>query len=354
MMMRIILLLPVLQLIIVGYAAQMDVERIPTIICDEDRTAASLKLSRQIDASRYFEVVAAPPDRRRIKPILDAAAARVAIIIPRGYQAALKSGRPAQVGVVMDGADATTSRIAASYLERMLSDRSLAIARQRLATHGAHVAMPPVHLSASIWYNPRLRSRDYMMPGVVGLIILVLMLSLSTVAIVREREVGTLERLTMAPITPAELMLGKLLPYLLLSFVVTAIAMAVAYLWFHMPMRGSPVFFYAASAIFAVNTLGLGLFMSALARTQQQAILTNVFVIMPSILMSGFIAPIRNMPQVVQYLTYLIPLRYFLEIARGIALKGYGPADVWPQGLALIALTVAAVVAGAFMLRRGL
>lgn len=354
MMMRVIAVLPVIQLIIVGYAAQMDVEHIPTIICDEDRTFASRELARRIDGSRYFDVVAAPGDHRRIKPMLDAAKAKVAVIIPPGYQRALLKGRRAHVGVVLDGADATTSRIAASYLEGMLSEHATEMVRAGLASKGATIVVPPVVLNSSVWYNPDLRSRDYMVPGVVGLIVLILTLSLSTVAIVREREVGTLERLTMAPISPTELIMGKLLPYLIVALVVAGIALSVAYFLFHMPMRGSAAFFYGTVVLFAVNTLGLGLFMSSLARTQQQAILTNVFVIMPSILMSGFIAPIRNMPLVVQKVTYLIPLRYFLEIARGVCLKGYGPADVWVQLTILALLTVAGLAAGGMMLRRGL
>ncbi len=351
---RIIVVLPIVQLLLVGYAAQMDVEHIPTALCDEDATAASRRIALKIEGSRYFRVVPSPADHRRIKPLLDAGRARVAVIIPRGYQKALAQGRQAQIGVVLDGADATTSRIAAGYLQSLLAEESLRYLELRLAAGGRRIELPPVNLRPALWYNPELKSRDYMVPGVVGLIVLVLTLSLSTVAIVREREVGTLERLVMAPLSPGELVLGKLVPYLFIALFQAAVALALAHLLFGLPCRGDPLFLYGMVVLFAINSLGVGLFMSSLARTQQQAILTNVFFIMPSLLMSGFIAPIRNMPVVVQYLTYAIPLRYFLEIARGVCLKGLTPIEVWPQIGALVGLTVAVLVAGSLMLRRRL
>ncbi|MCX7600114.1 MAG: ABC transporter permease, partial [Armatimonadetes bacterium] len=354
MVLRVVLVLPVVQLFFVGYAARLDVEDIPTAFCDEDRTAASRGLARCLSSAGYFRLVPGPADHRALQAMLDHGAAKVAILVPRGYAAAVASDRPAEIGVFLDGSDATTARIAAGYLEMVLGAENLRLATQRLARKGLPVELPPVVLRPSIWYNPALRSRDYMVPGVVGLIILVLTLMLSTIAIVREREAGTLERLIMAPVSPSELLVGKMLPYFAIATVEAALALAVARLWFHIPLRGELWFLYSSILLFALNTLGLGLFMSSLASTQQQAILTNIFVILPSILMSGFISPIRNMPVVVQWLTYLIPLRYFLEIVRGVCLKGLTPVEVWPQLLALAGLTVVTVVGGSLALRRGL
>jgi len=348
------IILPIVQLFLIGYAAQLDVDNIPTAICDEDRSPASRDIARLIEGAGYFRLVAAPPDHRQIQRLMDAGRAKVAVIVPRGYQRALLSGRDAQVGVALDGADATTARIAASYLQQVLAKESLHVVCERLRRAGMNADLPPLELRPSIWYNPELRSRHFMLPGVIGIIILTLTLSFSALGIVREREIGTLERLTMAPIGPAELIIGKLMPYLAIAMLDAALALVVAGFWFELPCRGSVLFLYSAMLLFAVNALGLGLFVSSVARTQQQAMLTNVFVILPSILMSGFIAPISNMPQLVQYLTYFIPLRYFVEISRGVCLKGLTSIELWPQLAALTALTVVTLVAGALMLRRRL
>ena len=351
---RIIFGLPIMQLFLIGYAATMDVDHIPTALCDQDATGSSRQLALRLAGSSYFDLVAAPRDHRQIKELLDWRRVKLAVIVPHGYERGLAEGRPVQIGLVLDGADATTARIASSYLQAMLADEGMRRVEFRLEKMGAHVKLPPVVLDPAIWYNPDLKSRDYMVPGVLGMVVLTLILSLTTVALVAEREKGTLERLTMAPISPLELMLGKTGPYLGVGMVIGGLTLLVAKGWFGIPVRGSILFLYGAIVLFAISTIGVGLFMSALARTQQQAILTNVFVIMPSMLMSGFVAPIRNMPLVVQKLTYLIPLRYFLEIARGVCLKGLTPAEVLPQVLALAGLTVAALVAGAAMLRRRL
>ncbi len=353
-LLRMAIILPIVQLFLIGYAAQLDVDNIPTAICDEDRSPASRDIARLIEGAGYFRLVAAPPDHRQIQRLMDAGRAKVAVIVPRGYQRALLSGRDAQVGVALDGADATTARIAASYLQQVLAKESLHVVCERLRRAGMNADLPPLELRPSIWYNPELRSRHFMLPGVIGIIILTLTLSFSALGIVREREIGTLERLTMAPIGPAELIIGKLMPYLAIAMLDAALALVVAGFWFELPCRGSVLFLYSAMLLFAVNALGLGLFVSSVARTQQQAMLTNVFVILPSILMSGFIAPISNMPQLVQYLTYFIPLRYFVEISRGVCLKGLTSIELWPQLAALTALTVVTLVAGALMLRRRL
>ena len=354
MTMRAIIGLPIIQMVLIGYAANLDVDHIRTAFYDQDRSAASRALASRMEGSGYFRLVPSPPDMREVQRALDAGRVKAAVIVMPNYARDLAAGRSAQIGLLLDGTDATTARIAASYLENMLAEQNRRLVQQRLAARGRRLPLPPIALVPSIRYNPNLRSRDFMVPGVVGLIILTLTLSLSTVAIVREREMGTLERLVMAPIAPGELIVGKMLPYLAVALFESGVALAIAHLWFGVPIRGSLAFLYATVVLFAINTLGLGLLMSSLARTQQQAVLTNVFVIMPSMLMSGFVAPISNMPVIVQYLTYAIPLRYFLQIVRGVMLKGLTPAELWPQVLALAALTVVAMVAGAAMLRRRL
>jgi len=354
MTMRAIIGLPIIQMVLIGYAANLDVDHIRTAFYDQDRSAASRALASRMEGSGHFRLVPSPPDPREVQRALDAGRVKAAVIVMPNYARDLAAGRSAQIGLLLDGTDATTARIAASYLENMLAEQNRRLVQQRLAARGRRLPLPPIALVPSIRYNPNLRSRDFMVPGVVGLIILTLTLSLSTVAIVREREMGTLERLVMAPIAPGELIVGKMLPYLAVALFESGVALAIAHLWFGVPIRGSLAFLYATVVLFAINTLGLGLLMSSLARTQQQAVLTNVFVIMPSMLMSGFVAPISNMPVIVQYLTYAIPLRYFLQIVRGVMLKGLTPAELWPQVLALAALTVVAMVAGAAMLRRRL
>ncbi len=349
---RILFILPIIQLILVGYAARLDVTELATAICDEDRTAASIALARRIDGSPYFACIPAPPDHRAVQALLDTRRVRVAIIVPRGYQRAIAAGRPAQIAVCLDGTDTTTARIAAAYIEGLLADINASIVLRWLRRRPGLGKPPAIHLRPTILYNPRLASRDYMVPGVVGLVILVLLLSLSTVAIVRERELGTLERLLMAPLSPWEFIAGKLLPFLAIGMIDAAVVLALAHFWFHIPIRGSVAFLYACIVLFALNTLGVGLMTSSIARTQQQAILTSIFIILPSILLSGFVAPIPNMPRWLQAITYAIPLRYFLVIVRGVCLKGLGPADVWPEIAALATLTFAAIAVGAAAIRR--
>ncbi|MFO7946012.1 MAG: ABC transporter permease [Armatimonadota bacterium] len=354
LLLRMALLLPVVQLFLIGYAAQFNLDNIPTAICDEDLTPASREVVQTIEGAGYFQLVPASTDHRDIQGLMDSGRARVAVIIPRGYQRKLQSGAGAQIGLVLDGADATTSRIAAAYIESMMASQNLRIVRARLTAAGVRLPTPPIKLKPSIWYNPDLRSRHYMLPGVIGIIILTLTLSFSSLGIVREREIGTLERLNMAPISPSELIVGKLIPYLLIAIIAALVALLFAKYWFHQPMRGNIVFMFGAIMLFAINTLGLGLFMSSLASTQQQTMLGNMFVILPSILLSGFIAPIRNMPEVIQWFTYAIPLRYFVEMARGCCLKGLGPTELLPQIAALSILTLALFIAGAISLRRRL
>ncbi len=354
MVMRLVFLAPLIELVMVGYAITMDVELVPCAICDEDHTRASQQLVQKIDASPRFQLVSGPAQHGQVKQLLDRRRAKLVVVIPRGFQDALLSGRTAQISLVLDGSDATTARVALAYLQGMIAEENVRIINWRIRRSGRTQTLPLFEMRPAIWFNPELKSRDYMIPGLVGLIVLMLAFNLSTLAIVREREMGSLERLIMAPISPAELAAGKLLPYFGLGLIEAVLVLGLAKLWFNIPIRGSVLFVYAAIVIFTLCNLGLGLFVSAIVRTQQQAMLTNVFVIMPSILMSGFIAPIRNMTPVIRELTYLIPLRHFLEIVRGVCLKGLTPVEVWPQLAILLGLTVAALLGGMVALRRRL
>jgi len=243
--------------------------------------------------------------------------------------------------VIVDGTDNTTAGVVMGYLGGIVSRYARDILIERRMRMGAHmIAIPSVEDRTRIWYNPELRSVNYMVPGVLAMILMVVTTILTSLAIVREREIGTLEQLIVTPIKATELMIGKTIPFVAIGFIDMTLIMLVARLWFHVPMAGSVLLLYALAAIFLPTSLGLGLFISTVSRTQQQATMTSFFINMPSMLLSGFMFPIANMPKVVQMITYVIPMRYFLEIVRGIFLKGVGIDVLWPQALALLILGV--------------
>jgi ABC-2 type transport system permease protein len=330
----IIIIAPILQLTMLGYAATTDVRDVPMIVVDDDRSMESRELVSRFEASQNFVVTDTLSSLRDVDTYLDRGRAWMALTIPADYGERIKNGQPAVIQVVADGTDANSTNVALGYAGNLVAS----YARELAAAAGHGPVVPLVRLEPRVWFNPQLESRDFMIPGILALLLLVITTNLSSMAIVREREVGTLEQLNVTPIARWELIVGKLLPYALIGLLDVLLVVAVALLWFEVPLRGSFTLLLLMCVIYLLSTLGLGLFVSTISRTQQQAMMTSsFFFLIPMVFLSGFVFPIQNMPEPVQKVTYLIPLRYFLVILRGIFLKGVGLETLWPQALALLA-----------------
>jgi ABC-2 type transport system permease protein len=329
-----VLIAPIMQLILLGYAATTDVRNVPMIVVDQDRSVASRELVSRFDASENFLVVDSLSSIGGIDEYLDSGDAWMALAIPADYGDRVATGRPAVVQVVADGTDANSTNVALGYAGSLVS----AYERELAARSGAAPATPLVTAEVRVWFNPQLESRIFMVPGILALLLLVITTNLSSMAIVRERELGTLEQLNVTPLARWQLIAGKLLPYAAIGMLDVLLVVAVAVGWFEVPLRGSFWLLLAMCLVYLLSTLGLGLFVSTISRTQQQAMMTaSFFFLIPMVFLSGFVFPIENMPEIVQPVTYLVPLRYFLIILRGIFLKGVGLETLWPQALALLA-----------------
>jgi len=338
----IVIMAPLVQLTLLSYAATTDVRDVPLLVVDADRSTESRDLLSRFEASDHFVIVGEAGSARDIDGWLDSGEAWMAVSIPADYGARVRSGRTVLVQVVADGTDANSTTVALGYARALVGryNEDLLAAR---APSGR--ATPLVDAEVRIWFNPELESRHFMVPGIVALLLLVVTTNLSAMAIVRERELGTLEQLNVTPIARWELIVGKLLPYGLIGLLDVILVLLVAIYWFEVPMRGSLALLFAMSVVYLSCTLGLGLFVSTISHTQQQAMMTTTFFfLMPMIYLSGFVFPIENMPAWIQPLTYLIPLRYFLVIVRGLFLKGVGLETLWPDALALTAWGVGILV----------
>jgi ABC-2 type transport system permease protein len=332
----IVVLAPILQLFMLGYAATTDVRNVPVVVADADRSAASRDLITRFEASPNFTVIGIVTGTNEIDPYLERGRAWLALSIPAGYGETLGAGRPETVQVVADGSDANSTNIGLGYATSLIAAYAQQLAGARASGGGG--AGGGIDARVRVWFNARLESRDFMIPGVLALLLMMITTNLSAMGIVREKELGTLEQLNVTPLKRWELVLGKLLPYALVGMIDVFLVMGVALLWFQIPLRGSIWLLLALNLVFLLSTLGLGLFVSTISSTQQQAMMTTIFFFLtPMIYLSGFVFPIENMPRVIQWVTYLMPLRYFLVIVRSIFLKGVGLETLWPQALALTA-----------------
>jgi ABC-2 type transport system permease protein len=341
----IVIAAPVLQLFMLGYAATTDVRNVAVVIADSDRSTASRDLVARFAASPNFTIVSVVTSPDEVDPYLEGGRASMALAIPAGYGEALARAHPQSLQLIADGSDANSTSIAMSYATNLLAAYAEELSAHRASARapanddaGAARGFRGIEPRVRVWFNPRLDSRDFMLPGILALLLLVITTNLSSMGIVREKELGTLEQLNVTPLRRWELIVGKLLPYALIGMIDVCLVLAITVWWFEVPMRGSVVLLFALTIVYLFSTLGLGLFVSTISSTQQQAMMTTVFFfLMPMIYLSGFIFPIENMPAVIQPFTYLIPLRYFLVILRSIFLKGVGLAVLWPEALALTA-----------------
>jgi ABC-2 type transport system permease protein len=335
----IIFIAPILQLTILGYAATTDVRNVPVVIVDADRSAASQALITRFSAVSTFTIVDVVSSVDEVDPYLEGGRAWMALAIPSRYGESLATGRPTSLQIVADGSDASSTNIALGYASTLIAGyvQDIVEEKVRLSATGGQPSIPGLDARVRVWFNPTLESRYFMLPGIFALLLLVVTSNLSSMAIVREREVGTLEQLNVTPLGRVQLILGKLLPYGAIGMIDAMIVLLVIVFWFQVPLRGSFWLLFAMSCVYLLTTLGLGLFISTISNTQQQAMMTSTFFFMtPMMYLSGFIFPIENMPAVIQPVTYLIPLRYFVIILRGIFLKGVGLETLWPQALGLL------------------
>ena len=329
-----VIMAPIIQLTLLGYAATTDVRNVPMIVVDQDRSAASRALVSRFEASENFLVIDSLASIGGIDEYLDRGDAWMALVVPADYSERIATGRTSVVQVVADGTDANSTNVALGYAGSLVA----AYERELTAVRGAAPREPLVSAEIRVWFNPQLESRIFMIPGILALLLLVITTNLSSMAIVRERELGTLEQLNVTPIARWQLIAGKLLPYAAIGMVDVLLVVTVAVAWFEVPLRGSFWLLLAMCLVYLLTTLGLGLFVSTISRTQQQAMMTaSFFFLIPMVFLSGFVFPIENMPEIVQQVTYAVPLRYFLVILRGIFLKGIGLETLWPQALALLA-----------------
>jgi ABC-2 type transport system permease protein len=334
---------PLIQMLALGYAANTDVNRIPTLLVDQDRTPASRALADRFTGSGYFSVVGAVATPDQVEPWLVDGRAQVALVIPGGYGedvAAGPTGHPPRVQVLADGTDANSAVVGLGYASRILGDVGAELA-SRPGTAGSATAgaAAGIELVPRVWYNPDLRSRWFYVPAVLAMVLLLVVMILPSMAVVREIEIGTLEQIIVTPLAPWQLIIGKLAPFVAIGLIDLLLATGVARWLFGVPLRGSLTLLVLLTLLYLLNTLGLGLLVSTLVNTQQQAMMFSAFVIMvPMIYLSGLIFPIENMPHAIQIVTYAVPVRYYANIIRGIFLRGSGLAVLWPDALALLGI----------------
>ncbi len=350
-----VLIIPIMQLFLLGYAATNDVRNVPLAVYDQDRGVAARLLLDAYRAADYFTLSYEASSEAELRGLLDSGKARAGMIIPSGYTADIQGGKQARVVFVLDGSDPTVASTALSAAQLIGQSHATQVLQSQLVRRGqAAVIQPPVEISTSVWYNPDLVSAYFMIPGVIGMILFALTSILTASAIVRERERGTIEQLIVTPIRPWEMVVGKLLPYVILAFLNAVEVLAIGHFWFGVPVRGSLWLIAGASFLFLLSSLGIGLLASTIANTQQEAMLTVWMLMLPSIFLAGFFFPLEAMPKILQWISYIFPLRYYLVIIRSLMLKGVGASAFQFDLIALAVFGVAIMTLAALRFRKRL
>jgi len=332
----VIFLMPIIQLLVFGYAVTTDVKNVATLVNDLDNSIASRELVSRFVKSGYFNVVEYTDSEDRVRELMDRGKVGAVLRMSKGFEDDLRAGRTSQLQVIVDGTDSNTAGIVLNYSSKIAGQFSTELLTQRiLRSSGPLGQTGRVVVETRAWFNENLESRNFYVPGVIAIIVMLITLMLTSMAVVREKEIGTMEQIMVTPITSAEFILGKTVPFALIGFADVILITLIGVFWFEVPIRGNLGLLFVATALYLLTTLSIGLFISTVSQTQQQAMMSTFFFYLPAVLLSGFMFPIANMPPLVQWLTYLNPLRYFLVIIRGIFLKGVGPSILWPQLLAL-------------------
>jgi ABC-2 type transport system permease protein len=335
-MIRFLIAAPILQAIVFGFVATTDIKNVPTLICDEDNTAMSRELGGKFLNSEYFEITKIMHNPSEIQAELGENRAKVCVRIPIGFQNNIKKGKKSQVQLIGDGTDSNSATMTMSRAQLMIMEFSNRVFAAKIKLVKNNVGpLPQVSLEERVWYNPELKSAHVMVPGVMGLILAIVTLVVMSISIVREKEAGNLEQMVVTPITPTQIIAGKVIPYIVIGLVDIILVVITCGIIFKTPFEGSFILLLSLSIFMILVNLGIGIFISTVSATQQQAMFSAIFFLMPNILLSGFLFPIKNMPEVLQWLTYLIPMRYYIVIIRGIFLKDLGFFELLPQTLAL-------------------
>ena len=348
----IVFVAPVLQLTFLGFAASLDVKNISMVVCDLDKSQESRGFIQRFSNSGYFSIEYATEDYNSIQQYIDNNKVIMALVIPPKFGDKVLRGEPAKIQVMLDGSEGNTAAISMGYVNQIIIGASTQILTEVLGGNGL---AGRVDAQVRTWYNPALKSRNFMVPGVLVLILLITTTNLTAMAIVKEKEVGTLEQIMVTPIKSYELILGKLIPFIVIGMVNVCIVLTVMVFGFGIPIKGSVLLLFVLTGAFLMTSLGVGLFVSTISKTQQQAMMTAIFfVMMPMMYISGFVFPIENMPLPLQYLSLAIPMRYYLIIIRSIILKGVGLGTLWPQAFMLVTMGLAILVASTLRFRKKL
>jgi ABC-2 type transport system permease protein len=347
---------PIIQVILFGYAANFDVHNVPTAILDQDHSLESRELISRFVSSGYFQIEDVLDNRAQITDLIDRGAITLAIQILPGFAEQMRKRGDASVQVILDGTNSNTALIALGYINQIAQTYQQDYQRDylnRIAPVAVRQA-PEVLLQERPWFNHNLEDRMFFVPGTIGSVLMVMVMTLTAFAIVREREIGTLEQIMVTPIRPLEFILGKTIPYMMIALFELVVISAVGVLWFEVPLRGSPLILLAGSLLFIAGVLGVGLLISTVSNTQQQAMVVSFFFIQPAVTLSGFGFPISSMPPVLQWLTYADPLRYYLVVLRATFLKGVGFDLLWPQFAGMAAFAAVTLAAAALRFRKTL
>jgi ABC-2 type transport system permease protein len=353
-MKSIIFISPLVQIILFGYAANKDIDFIPTAIYDQDNTKESRQLLHRFTYSKYFVPKYYIYSKAEQDRVIDKSMANAVLRIDRGFGRNLNADKDAYVQLSIDATDSNTAMIISGYANTIISKYQSDLVKERIASTGKNISVPTVDLRDRAWFNENLISRNYYLPGVIASIVTIMSLLLTAMAIVREKEIGTMEQLIVSPLKPLELIFGKLLPFGVIALIQSTLITSLGIFWFHIPFRGSLLLLFFATCTYLFTTLGAGLFISTIASTQQEAMMSVFLFYMPTFLLSGFAYPIANMPQIIQWFTVINPMRYFLAIIRGIFLKGVGIEVLWAQFVPLIVIGVIVITLSTLRFRRSL
>jgi ABC-2 type transport system permease protein len=350
-----ILIMPIMQLFLLGYAATNDVRNVSMAVLDQDRGAAARQLLNAFRSADYFQIDYDVDSEAELRSLIDSGKVRVGLIIPPDYSDKVQGGGSAKVAFVLDGSDPTVAGTALSAAKLIGQAHATQITAERLMRQGRSSALQtPVEVLTQVWYNPDMISSYYMIPGVIAMILFALTSILTATAVVRERERGTIEQLIVTPIRPWELVVGKILPYVILAFVNMAEVLAIGHFWFGVPVRGNLLLILVLSGLFLLSSLGIGLLASTFANTQQEAMLVVWMTLLPALFLSGFFFPVEAMPKVLQWISLLLPLRYYLVIIRSLMLKDIGVMALWPNILALAIFGLVLMTAASLRVRKRL
>ena len=353
-MRMIIFISPLIQIILFGYAANKDITYVPTAIYDQDNTSQSRQLLRRFTYSKYFvpqKYIYSDPEQDFV---LNKGEVTLVIRIDRGFGRNLVANKDANVQLAFDGTDSNTAMIVMGYANTIISDFQQEILKNKAQSAGFINSVPSVKLQDRAWFNENLITRNYYLPGVIATIVTMMSLLLTAMAIVKEKEIGTMEQLIVSPLRPLELIIGKLMPFAVISLVQILLITTLGVLWFHLPLRGSILFLLFSTCIYLFTTLGIGLFISTISSTQQEANMSVFLYYLPTVLLSGFAYPISNMPAIIQWFTIFNPMRYFMVVIRSIFLKGVGIEVLWPQLLPLLAIGIVVITLSSLRFRKGL